>query len=227
MAQGAVAQGDGQGRCHKLRWLDQYLGGKDLDTITARSSTASPTRSCAGCSNATVNRTLECCARFCASASTMGVARSGAQDADAEGTDAADSLPDARGGARALPSYRSIWRHGGVLARDGLRAANVTGCSGRKWIGTTVGVDSSRPSEGAESAYRFRSTRRRWLISKQAGSIRRTCFSFRGKPIPGEHQSLVCGARAARIRIFAGTICGTPGRAGTCRTARRCLRCRS
>src|SRR4051812_8242909 len=66
------------------------------------------------------------------------------------------------------------------------------------------------------------------LITKQVGKHLTHVFSYRGKPIiqstrrPGMRRSSAQGSL-----IFGGTICGTPGRAGTCRTARRCSRCRS
>ena len=44
----------------KLRWLDQHLGGKDLTHINRATVDRHHGRqACAGCSNATVNRTLE------------------------------------------------------------------------------------------------------------------------------------------------------------------------
>jgi len=44
----------------KLRWLDQFLGGKPLDTITrALIDRITEAKLAQGCSNATVNRTLE------------------------------------------------------------------------------------------------------------------------------------------------------------------------
>jgi hypothetical protein len=60
MAQGTSAQGNGQGDVTKLRWLDQFLGGKDLEHINRGViDRITDAKLVQGCSNATVNRTLE------------------------------------------------------------------------------------------------------------------------------------------------------------------------
>jgi hypothetical protein len=66
------------------------------------------------------------------------------------------------------------------------------------------------------------------LISTQVGKHLTHVSSFRGKPII---QVSTKGWYAALERpeflIIGDTTCGTPGQAGTCRTARHSLRCRS
>ena len=66
------------------------------------------------------------------------------------------------------------------------------------------------------------------IVSKQIGKHLTHVFSFRGKPIiQVSTKAWYAALERAGSRIFAGTTCGIPGRAGTCRTARRCSRCRN
>ena len=61
------------------------------------------------------------------------------------------------------------------------------------------------------------------LVRKQLGKHLTHVFSFRGKPST-QVSAKACTAHssARRSATSVGTTCGTPGRAGTCRTARRC-----
>ena len=81
----------------KLRWLDPFLGGKDLTIINrALIDRITDAKLAQGCSNATVNRILGVGARDSAQVrQRLGVAGSGAAGANAEGADPAHSLPDA------------------------------------------------------------------------------------------------------------------------------------
>jgi hypothetical protein len=57
----------------KLRWLDPFLGGKDLEHINrALIDRITDAKLAHGCSNATVNRTLELVRAILENASTIG-----------------------------------------------------------------------------------------------------------------------------------------------------------
>jgi hypothetical protein len=136
----------------KLRWLDQFLGGKDLEHVRrALVDRITDAKLAQGCSNATVNRTLEllrAILRKCVN--------------DWEWLNRAPSVrmlkeptrrirfPDPR---RRAPTPGRVTgasgRHGGVLARDGLkgfqRHRSAVVASG---LDAAVGVDSPRSGKG-------------------------------------------------------------------------------
>ena len=66
------------------------------------------------------------------------------------------------------------------------------------------------------------------VLREQRGKHPVRVFTYEGQPI--KQVSTAAWYKAlerAGIEDSAGTICATPGRAGTCRVVRRCMRCRS
>ena len=162
----------------------------------------------------------------------MGMAGSGAAGSNAQGADPPHSFPDARRSATALERVAGAsGGHGGVLARDGLAGVERHRvCSGRRWIWRDELAWVHPDQAKARKAIPVPLNAEAVALVQQAGREApdaRVQLSGQADH-PGQHQGLVCGAWSVPAsRIFAGTICGTPGRAGTCRTARRCSRCRS
>ena len=120
--------------------------------------------------------------------------------------------------------------YGGVLAGHGTAAGQRhRTCSGRRWIWCDVwrGFTLTRRKRGRRS--RCRSMRKPWRsFAGRSGNMRRTCLAFAGSRFIKSARKL--GSRrsnASVSRTFVGMIFGTPGRAGTCRTARRYSRCRN
>ena len=160
----------------------------------------------------------------------MGVAGPGTCGADVEGAHPPDSLPDAgRSATAARRLAGASGGHGGVLPATGLRAANVTGL---QWSQVDlarrlawVHPDQAKARKAIPVPLNAEAV---VLVRKQLGKHLTHVFSYRGKPMTRSAPRR--GMRRWRGRaspISAGTICGTPGPAGTCRTARRCSRCRN
>jgi integrase len=148
-------------RCHKatagedktkLRWLDRFLGGKYLDTIgRAQIDRITDAKRAQGCSNATVNRTLElvrAILRKCVNewewldrAPHVRMLNEPKQRIRYLTRDEAQRLLDE------LPEHLADMA--AFALATGLRAANVTGL---QWtqvdLAASDGVDSSRPGEG-------------------------------------------------------------------------------
>ena len=126
------------------------------------------------------------------------------------------------------PSILRTWRRSRSRRACGRRTSPV--CSGRKWIwrGGWRGFIPTRRRR--DKAIPVPLNAEAVALVQQAGREApdaRVQLSGQADHA-GQHESLVCGAWSGPAsRIFGGTICGTPGRAGTCRTARRCSRCRS
>ena len=215
MVEGKVAQGDRQGRCQPCcAGSIRSLAAKTSPPSLAPRSTGSRTRSLReGCSNATVNRTLElvrAILRKCVNEWEW-LERAPASS-DVEGADAANSLSDARKPQRLLAELpEHLADMAAFSLATGLRAANVTGLQWQQ-VDLTRQLAWIHPDQAkARRRFRCRLTAKRWrsCVSK-SGSIRRTCSasgvsrSRRSAPKPGSRRS-----SAPVSRIFAGMICGT------------------
>jgi hypothetical protein len=102
-------------------------------------------------------------------------------------------------------------------------------CSGRRWIwcGGWRGGMPTGPKRAKQ--YRSRPTRKRssWCVNG-SGSTSRACLAIGGRL--SRKSAPRCGMRpwiGPGSRRFDGTICGTPGRAGTYSKGRQCLCCRN
>jgi len=130
---------------------------------------------------------------------------------------------------RLLEIVRAILRRSVNRLATGLRRANVTGlqwtqvdlvrrlawihpaqAKARKAIAVPLNADAVA------------------IIRRQLGKHSTHVFCFRGKPTRQVIRKLGIRRSSAPVsKAFAGTIFGTPGLAGTCRTERRSLHCRS
>ena len=211
----------------KLRWLDQFLGGKELRVIgRPLIDKITDAKIAQGHSNATVNRTLEvlrAILRKCVN--------------EWEWLDRAPQVRMLKEPTRRIRFLtRDEAQH--VLAElpehladmaafslaTGLRASNVTGL---QW--TEVDLTRRLAWQHPDQAKACKAipvplnAEAVSLVRKQLGKHLTHVFSFRGKPST-QVSAKACTAHssARRSATSVGTTCGTPGRAGTCRTARRC-----
>ncbi len=216
----------------KLRWLDAYLGGKELAAINrATVDKITDAKLALGHSNATVNRTLEllrAILRKCVNdwewlerAPQMRMLKEPTRRVRFLTQDEAQRL------LAALPEHLADMA--AFSLQTGLRAANVTGLQWSQvdlarrlaWIHP----DQAKARKAIPVPLNAEAV---LLVRKQLGKHPTHVFSFRGKPITQVSTKAWYGAlERAGIRISAGMTCGIPGRAGTCKAARRCSRCRS
>jgi integrase len=221
-----------KGDVNALRWLDAFLGGKDLAIISrATLDQIADEKLARGCSNATVNRTL---------ALVRAILRKCVNEWEwLERAPQVRLFPEPTRRIRALTHEEAqrllaeLPEHLADMAAfslaTGLRASNVTGLQWQQvdltrqlaWVHPDQAKARraiSVPLNGEAMA----------LVRKQVGKHPTNVFSFRGRrssrsaPKPGTRR-----LSAPASRIFAGMTFGTAGRRGTCRTARRCSRCRS
>ena len=214
MVEGKVAQGDGQGRCQHASVARSFLGGKELATITrATLDKIADEKLARGCSNATVNRTLElvrAILRKCVN--------------EWEWLDRAPQVRMLREPTRrirfltqeeAQRLLTELPEHLADMAAfslaTGLRAANVTGLQWSQ-VDLTRQLAWIHPDQAkARRRSRCRSMPKRWRWCRsRSGSIRRTCSasaasrSRRSARKPGTRRW-----SGPVSRISAGTICGT------------------
>jgi hypothetical protein len=146
-----------KGDVNALRWLDTFLGGKDLATISrATLDQIADEKLARGCSNATVNRTL---------ALVRAILRKCVNEWEwLERAPQVRLFPEPTRRIRALTRRSTAVAgrvagascgHGGILARDRLagveRHRSAMAASG---FDATVGVGASRPGEGAKGDLR-------------------------------------------------------------------------
>ena len=137
---------------------------------------------------------------------------------DHAGTGAGAASRTAATSARYHPLCAGHWPAPGQRHRT--RMDQVDMKRGTLWI-------PDDEAKGGEDIHVSLSTLALDVLQRQAGKHAQRVFTYAGKligQINTKHWRAALDAPASRI--FAGTICGTPGQAGWSRTARPCMTCK-
>jgi integrase len=214
-----------------LRWLDQFLSGKRLDTISrSMIDKITESRLSEGVSNATVNRMLEV---------LRAILRRSVND-----WEWVDKTPMVRMLKEPTRRIRYLTREEanrllaelpahladmvGFSLATGLRRSNVTGL---QWSQVNlekcvawIHADQAKARKAIPVPLNSSAVA---IIRKNLGQHPTHVFCYRGTPVPKSAPRLGTPHWSAlEFTIFAGTIYGTLGQAGMCNTARHYSPCR-